>query len=322
MQLRASGRRALPLSPPPYETPAGTAQPVTSITPLAAGSRLCQGRLAPGVGCSLAQTASVSHREQELPTSRGTPVSHATAVIGAVSWPDLSPVHAHAYRGAVVPTGAEAATGSSGGTTAVMEKGAKEEPPQPRVPGPESPRERRLQRPPEAAADSWGPPPPPSPGIRRRSPRYHRPPSPEPQVPTHRHDGGAAAGGAGVAAGPGAGSQGGGTASAPGRLPRPHHARSAARPAIPARLLPFFFFFQKGKKKKKKEKERGEGERKPPPKTFLSSPQNFLGGPGQANGSRRHRPDRPQPMEPPGRARPPVRTERGGGPGALWTGRA
>lgn len=31
---RASGRRALPFPPPPCERPAGTAQPVTSITPL------------------------------------------------------------------------------------------------------------------------------------------------------------------------------------------------------------------------------------------------------------------------------------------------
>lgn len=77
---------------------------------------------------------------ETLPKPGKTPISHLTAAIGALSWPGLSPVHAHAYRDAVAPTGAEAVTGSSGGTRAVMEKGAKEEPPQPRVPGPESPR--------------------------------------------------------------------------------------------------------------------------------------------------------------------------------------
>lgn len=91
---RASGRRALPF---PCKKPAGTAQPVTSITPLAAGSRLCQGRLAPGVGCSLPQTACFP-QGAGAPQPGGTPISHPIPVIGAVSWRGLSPVHAHAYR--------------------------------------------------------------------------------------------------------------------------------------------------------------------------------------------------------------------------------
>lgn len=91
---RASGRRALPFPPPPCRTPAGTAQPATSTSPVAAVSRLCQGRFAPGVGCSLPQTASVSHREQgNAPHARGDTnfASDCGHRCGELAWPQLGP---------------------------------------------------------------------------------------------------------------------------------------------------------------------------------------------------------------------------------------
>lgn len=122
---RASGRRALPFPPPPCERPAGTAQPVTSITPLGPAAARAkegspQGWDAPCPKPHLFPTAS---RSSPRPGGHEFRIRLRSS-IGAVSWPGLSPVHAHAYRGGVVPAGAEAATGSPGGTPEVMGKGS------------------------------------------------------------------------------------------------------------------------------------------------------------------------------------------------------
>lgn len=103
---KASGRQARPFPPPPCETPAGTARPVTSITPTLLNNLLLgpadtrtEEALPQGWDAPYPETASGSHREQELPTPGGEEVcvcgggmriSHPTAVMGAVSSAGLS----------------------------------------------------------------------------------------------------------------------------------------------------------------------------------------------------------------------------------------
>lgn len=86
---KASGQQALPFPPPPCETPAGTAQPVTSITLLGFLSGPAAARTEEGSprawDAPCPETASGSHREQELPTPGGMQISHPTAVISAAS---------------------------------------------------------------------------------------------------------------------------------------------------------------------------------------------------------------------------------------------
>lgn len=92
---KASGRQARPFPPPPCETPAGTAWPVTSITPLCS-TTFFSGRRTPAPRKPCPGDGMLPAPKPHLvPTGSrrrlgGMRISHPTAVIGAVSWAGLS----------------------------------------------------------------------------------------------------------------------------------------------------------------------------------------------------------------------------------------